>query len=83
MTVLSGDVVQAAPGTVGDRNEASNQSERCARSKASSSGCHVPEEMEVEVELRVSQTPQPQSERLCEAVCAQGKRQVEEEKESL
>lgn len=43
-----------------------------------SSGCHVPEEMEVEVELevelRILKKPQPQTERLCDAVCAQDKR---------
>lgn len=49
------DVVQVAPGTVGDRHEASNQS------RASFLRHHVPEEMEVEVELelRIRRSPSP------------------------
>lgn len=72
------DVVQAAPGTGGDRHEASNQSGTCARSRASFLRRPAPEDMEAELQvgLRILKTLQPQTERLCDAVSAQGKTQI-------
>lgn len=68
------DVVQAAPGAVETETRHQTSLGSVPGARTLSSDCHIPEEMEVEVEevevkLRVLKKPQSQTKRLCEAEC--------------